>query len=152
MRRLRISPVHLGATPCADKPDRWLLSNADKQEMAIACTNSVNEIFAVTVRLTKLLPEAQAYQLGAALLLNAEPENVDGGAIAYDVDNDSFLYCKGIDAQTLNLTSFCKKIDDCFVTARTLYDLLHHVQKDIGVKAIPAQTSSTMNLLINRKP
>ncbi len=151
MKRMRIDPAQLGAIPCWDASDCWLLSNSDKQEMTIACTDADNEMFATTVKVTKLLPDAQAYQLAAALMLNKDPRNLNGGAVAYDVDDDSFLYCKRIDARMLSLSSFSNQVKEGFATAQMLRELLLHAQKDIGPMKNLMKTSSTMNLLINRK-
>lgn len=151
MKRMHINPARLGAVPCRDVPNCWVLSNSDMQEMTIACTDSDNKLFTVTIRMAKLLPDAQAYQLAAALMLNSEPKNVNGGAVAYDVDNDTFLYCKKIDARMLTLASFSNQIDEAFATAHTLHRLLLHAQEDIGPRSIPAEMSIPMNFLPQRK-
>lgn len=148
---MRINPAQLGAIPCQDAPDSWLLSNSEKQEITIVCTDADNEMFSAAIKLGKLLPDAQSYQLATALTLNTEPQNLKGGAVAYDVDDDSFLYCKMIDARPLNFPSFSSQVNECFAMARTLRDFLQHAQKDIVPKGAPAKTSSTMNRLIKRQ-
>lgn len=144
MKRMHINPAQLGATPCRDAPDCWVLSHPDRQKMTIACTDRDNEMFVVTIRMAKLLSDAQAYQLAAALMLNSDPKNVNGGAVAYDVDDDSFLYCKGIDASMLSLSSFGHEINEAFATASTLHKLLLHAQKDIGPRYTPEEIPSPL--------
>jgi hypothetical protein len=152
MKQLRISPAQLGAVPCRDYPNCWLLSQPDQQEMRIACAEGENELFVATVRIATLLPEAQAYQLAAALMLNRDWKSLAGGAVAYDVHSDSFLYCKGIDARMLVLSSFRKQVDESFATARTLRELMRHAQEDIGPRALATSMPANIYRLIRGTP
>lgn len=132
MKQIRIYPALLGAVPCRDMPWSWLLSHPDQRQMRISCAEADSELFIATIRIATLLPEAQAYQLAAALMLNRDSHNLGGGAVAYNVHDDSFLYCKGIDARILTLSSFRTQIDEGFATARILRALMLQAQKDIG--------------------
>ncbi|MEJ2416285.1 MAG: type III secretion system chaperone [Exilibacterium sp.] len=152
MTRMRVDPERLGAVPCGDEVDSWLLMNFDKREMRITCKNADNEIFEVATKVANLLPRLQSHQLAAALMLNKEPCSLNGGAVSYDIDSDSFLYCKAIDTRPLNLSSFKTQINESFETARTVSDLLLDMQKNIGIGASHVNTHSTLNRYIEGMP
>ena len=150
MNQMRINPVHLGAIASRDVPDCWMLTSSDQLEMTIARATADEDLFIATVRIAVLLPEAQAYQLAAALMLNRDSKNLNGGAVAYNVHDDSFLYCKAIDARKLSLTSFHRQTTEGFATARTLRDLMRHAQEDIGPQPLPLMAPSIMHLLAGK--
>lgn len=127
-KRLRISPVQLGARPVPEVPDRWVLAGPDREEMTITCTDAEGEVFTLTVQIARLLAEGQSYQLAAALTLNHEVACLNGGAVAYDVDDDTFLYCKRVEARTLDLSAFNDRIARAFSTARLLRERLAQAQ------------------------
>ena len=130
-KRMRISPAQLGALPVQNAPNCWVLTAPARQEMTIACMDAEDEIFTATTRIAKLLSEEQSYQLAAALMLNREQDDLNGGAVTYDVDDDTFLYCKKIDARMLNLSAFDNQINDAFSTAHLLRERLLHAQRSI---------------------
>ncbi|MTV41733.1 type III secretion system chaperone [Duganella radicis] len=136
--KMRIDPAQLGAVPCRDIPDCWVLTDGDQQRMTIACASVEEEIFTVTIPIATLLPNAQAYQLAAALMLNRDAKNLNGGAVAYDVHDDSFFYCKEIDARTLTLSAFSRQARAGFAAARLLGGMLRYAQADIAPARPPA--------------
>jgi hypothetical protein len=127
----RINPIQLGAVPSRDVPDCWLLSKPGPLEMTIVRADG-DDLFTVAVRIATLLPDAQAYQLAAALMLNRDTHNLGGGAVAYNVHDDSILYCKAIDARPLSLSAFSGQVEAGFATARVLRELMLHAQEDVG--------------------
>jgi hypothetical protein len=152
MTRNRINPAQLGAVPCRDVPGCWLLSHPDQWQMRIACAGGDSELFVATIRIAALLPEAQAYQLAAALMLNRDSHNLGGGAVAYNVHDDSFLYCKGIDARILTLSSFRARIDEGFATARILRALMLQAQEDIGPRERVQKLPASLHLASGSAP
>lgn len=152
MKQNRINPAQLGAVPCRDIPRCWLLSHPDQWQMRIACADGDSELFVATIRIATLLPEAQAYQLAAALMLNRDSHNLGGGAVAYNVHDDSFLYCKGIDARILTLSSFRAQVDEGFATARMLRVLMLQAQEDIGPRGRVQKTPAGLPLAAGSAP
>jgi hypothetical protein len=145
MIQSRINPIQLGAIPSRDTPDFWLLSRPGPLEMTIARAEG-DDLFTVAVRIATLLPDAQAYQLAAALMLNRDTRSLDGGAVAYNVHDDSFLYCKAIDARTLSLSAFGAQVDAGFATARTLRELMLHAQEDVSPPPVSARRVPAMGM------
>lgn len=151
MTQMRINPALLGAIPSREAPNRWSLSNPRQLQMTIACPDG-NDLFTAAIRIATLLPDAQAYQLAAALMLNSDSASLKGGAVAYNVHDDSFLYCKAIDARHLSLSAFRSEVEDGFATAAILRELLLHAQEDVGPQPGPSRNASTMELLSMRAP
>lgn len=145
MNQSRIDPAQLGAVPSRDISDCWTLVAPDRTQMTIACAEE--GLFVATVRIATLLPEAQAYQLAAALMLNRDVASLKGGAVAYNVHDDSFLYCMPIDARLLSLASFGRRAEEGFATARQLRELMLHAQADVGPPASTRRAVSTADLL-----
>ncbi|SFV17517.1 CesT family type III secretion system chaperone [Pseudoduganella namucuonensis] len=151
MTHMRINPSLLGAIPSRDAPSRWSLSNPQQLQMTIACPDA-DDLFTAAIRIATLLPDAQAYQLAAALMLNSDSANLNGGAVAYNVHDDSFLYCKAIDARQLTLSAFRGQVEEGFATAATLRELLLHAQEDVGPQPSPSRSASTLDRLSMREP
>lgn len=150
MNQSRINPAQLGAIPSRDLSNCWTLVAADQLQMTIAAAGPGEGLFVATVRIATLLPDAQAYQLAAALMLNRDVSNLKGGAVAYNVHDDNFLYCLPIDARLLSLSSFQRQAEEGFATARLLRDLMLHAQEDIGPPASTRRSVSTSDLMAMR--
>lgn len=140
-KRLRISPVQLGARPLANEPDRWILTAPGRQELSLECIDVDSEVFIATIRIAELLSEEQSYQLAAALTLNRDQDALKGGAVAYDLDGNGFLYCKRIEAGALVLAMFDQQINEIFAIARRLSERMRQAQQCIRPVA-PANSAA----------
>ena len=144
MNQARIDPAQLGAIPSQDMAGCWTLLGPDQLQMTIAGADG--DLIVASVRIATLLPEAQAYQLAAALMLNRDVAGLKGGAVAYSVHDDNFLYCMPIDARRLTLASFGRLTEEGFATARQLRQLILLAQADVGPPASARRAAATADL------